>query len=82
MEWHSLNNFDMRGSRKFCQRRSNFDDVFFCLVDERRDDQMPKKVGHWPTSETPFDDDGPTLNAGSGSFLIFQGIWTRIDNKP
>ena len=27
-------------------------------------------------------DDGPTLNAGSSSFVIFQGIWTRIANKP
>ena len=31
----------MRGSRKFCQSGSNFDNVFFCfvLVDEEREDK-------------------------------------------
>ena len=36
----------MRGSRNFCQRGSNFDNVFFLLlflVDERRDDQNSTK---------------------------------------
>ena len=34
--------YSMRGSRKFCQRQSNFDNVFllllFSLVDEGRED--------------------------------------------
>ena len=28
----------MRRSRKFCQKGSNFDNVFFFLVDEERED--------------------------------------------
>ena len=49
----------MRGSRKFCQRRSNFDNVFFIflfLVDEGRVRiQIPLLAGHQrPASETPF----------------------------
>ena len=42
----------MNGSRKFCQRGSNFDNFFFfifCVI------QIPLKAGHhWPASETPF----------------------------
>ena len=49
----------MRGSRKFCQRGSKFDNVFFiclfCLVDEGIDDPNITKMGHHrPASETPF----------------------------
>ena len=60
----------MRGSRKFCQRGSNFDNIF--LIDEGREDlnttiSRPSSarqenavlmVFHWLT------DDGPTLNDG------------------
>ena len=49
----------MRGSRKFCQRGSKFDNVIFiclfCLVDEGIDDANITKMGrHRPASETPF----------------------------
>ena len=36
----------MRGSRKFCQRGSNFDVIF--LVNERRED--PSTIISWPLS--------------------------------
>ena len=55
----------MKGSIKFFQRVSNFDNVF--LVDEGI--QIPLKVGHYrPARETPLAfrrcaNDGPTLNA-------------------
>ena len=48
---------NMRGSRKFCQRASNSDNVFFFvfLVDEGSKDQNYTKTGHdRPASETPF----------------------------
>ena len=43
----------MRGSRKFCQRGSNSDNIFSDNEGERI--QIPLKVGHHrPASETPF----------------------------
>ena len=68
----------MRGSRKFCQRGSNFEAFF--LVDEGREDPNTTKSGpplarqrnaieiafHWRV------DDGPTLNA-SLIALCFSG---------
>ena len=61
----------MRGSRKFYQRWSKFDNVFFFFffffVDERRKDQILLLAGHYGlASETPFQilwraDDGPTF---------------------
>ena len=47
----------MRGSRKFCQRGFNFDNVFF-LVDQGR--KVPNTTISWPSSA----DNVPTLNAG------------------
>ena len=74
----------MRGPRKFCQRDSNFDNVF---LDERISGAIigPPAKRHltddglqiacrWRT------DDSPTLNAGS--FVIYQGIKTCIARKP
>ena len=60
----------IRGSRKFCKRGSNFDNVFFLslfLVDEGREDPNTKIRG--PSSVHPSAkrwraDDDPTLNAG------------------
>ena len=53
----------MRGSKKFCQRGSNCDNVFFLfvcfLVDEGRID--PNTTISGPTSARQ---QGPTLNAG------------------
>ena len=87
----------MRGSRKFCQRGSNFDNVFLYLflVDEVLEDQNttlsgggskyhsrraiigpPAKHLRWRAA------DGPTLNAGLVASRFFQGIWTRIAEKP
>ena len=46
----------MRGSRKFCQTGSNFDNVFFVVDDDKgREDPKTTKAGHhWPASETPL----------------------------
>ena len=63
----------MRGSRKFYQRGSKFENVFFFfffLISGGRI-KMPLLAGHHrPASETPFEmaflwraDDGSTLNA-------------------
>ena len=69
----------MRGSKKFCQRRSSFDNVylfifilFLCLVNEGRED--PHTAISGPSSARRRNavymafrwraDDGPTLNAG------------------
>ena len=63
----------MRGSRKFCQRGSNFDGFFSVLVDEGREDPITTISGpssacqrnailmafHWHA------DGGPLLNSGS-----------------
>ena len=35
----------MRGSREFCQRGSNFDNVYYFLVDEGREDPNTTKSG-------------------------------------
>ena len=44
----------MRGSSKFCQRGSNFDN-FFKLMRGRERIQITLKAGHYrPASETPF----------------------------
>ena len=54
----------MPGSRKFCQRGTNFD-VFGCffLVDEGWEN--PNSTISGPSSVRWRADDGPTLNAGS-----------------
>ena len=47
----------MRGSRKFCQRGSNFDTFLFCIFSLMRGGriQISLLTGHeWPTSEMPF----------------------------
>ena len=49
-----------RGSRKFCQRGSNSDNVCF-LVDEGRGIPNTTKSGQ---AKRHWNDDGPTLNAG------------------
>ena len=65
----------MRGSRKFCQRGSNSNNDF--LLDERREDPNTTIADHRRPA-----DDGPSLNASFGSFVIFQGIRTGISKKP
>ena len=61
----------MRGSKKFCQMRPNFDNVFFFLFNEERKDlNITIRGHHRPASETPLNgvslagDDVPTFNAG------------------
>ena len=77
--------FIIRGSRKFFQRESNFDNVFF--LDEGI--RIPLKAGHHrPASETPFQwrfADVPMMahiECWHGSFVIIQGIGTSIAKKP
>ena len=61
----------MRGSRNFCQRGSNSDNVclLFCYFDEGREDTNNTKRG-------------PSSNAGSVALCLIQGIRTSIVNKP
>ena len=74
----------MPRSRKFFQRGSKFDNVFF-LVDKGMEDTTttingPSLDRQRNTIEMAFHwwaDDGPTL----GSFVIFQGIRTIIAKK-
>ena len=62
----------MRGSRKFCQRGPNTDNVFFFffffLVDGMERIEKPLKWAfRWHA------DNGPTSNAGSVSLCFFRG---------
>ena len=66
----------MRGSRKFCQRGSNFDNVVVFLVDEGWED--PNTTVSRPSSEKRHGvslraDDGPTLNTGLVASRFFRG---------
>ena len=72
---HVMAQTSMRGSRRFCHKGSNLDNVFFVVffsLMRRGRIQIPLLVGHqWPASETPFKwrfAGGPmmaqTLNAG------------------
>ena len=81
----------MRGSKNFCQRGSNFDNVFCCfLVDERRDDQNTTKSG--PSSARQRNaiyiafcwrpDDGLTLNSGLVALRFFRGSVPVLLRKP
>ena len=58
----------MRGSRKFCQRGSNWHFLYFFKSIRGERILLPQKAGHHqPASGTPFRwwaDDGLTLNAG------------------
>ena len=72
----------MRGSRKFCQRGSNFDNVCF-KVDGGREDPCPTLSGPSSARQRNFRlhaDECPTLIAGLAA--IFQGIRTCIARKP
>ena len=80
-------------SRKFCQKKSNFDGFFVCfVVDERREDPNThyKRViiGPPPKRQLAFRwraDRGPTLNAGLlffCSFVVVWGIRSSIARDP
>ena len=79
----------MRGSRKFCQRGSNFDSDFFKFEDERKD---PNSTFRGPSL---FHQQNaiymtfllacqwwPNIECWLCSFVIFQGIETSIAKKP
>ena len=78
----------MRGSRKFCQRGSKFDNVFFSWWGDRGSKCHYK----WATIDPPAKHHlNGVLLAGRwwtniecwlGSFVIFQGILTSIAKKP
>ena len=69
----------MRGSRKFCQRGSNFDNVF--LVDEGRED--PSNTISGPSSAFRWRaDDGPTMNAGLVALRFFRGSGPVLLENP
>ena len=63
----------MRGSRKFCKRGFNSDNVYFIFIWwVERGSKIALKAGwYWPNIECWL-----------GSFLIYQGIWTSIAKKP
>ena len=57
----------MRGSRKFCQRGSNFDNVFFQFDEGRKDTNTTISGPSTARQRMAFRwqaDDGTTLNAG------------------
>ena len=82
----------MRGSRNFCQRGSNFDNVLliflyvFVLIDQGI--QIPLQIGHHRSaSKTPFKwrfagvPMMVNIECWLGRFVIFQGFWTGIAKK-
>ena len=86
--WVNVFAGNMLGSRKFCQRGSNFDNVFF-LVDWRGIIQIPLLAGHLgPTSEMPFNGVSlvcrlwPKIESWLGSFKILRGSGPVLLKKP
>ena len=82
----------MRGSRKFCQRGSNFDwfmTFFFLNVEGREDPNKTISDHHRPASKTPFEwcFAGVPMMAQHwmltrlGGFVILRGIWTSTAMK-
>ena len=72
----------MRGSRKFCQRGSNFDNIFFPVGREDPNKYHYKRaIIGLPAAFRWCADAGPTLNAGLVA-AFFQGIQTCIARKP
>ena len=72
----------MRGSRKFCQRESNSDNVFFYFFYEGSQDPNSTKRG--PSSAHRVSLAGrcwPNIEYWLGIFVIFQEIWTSIAKK-
>ena len=57
----------MRGSRKFCQKDSNFDSVFFCWLEDQN--TTMRRFG-WRNTECWL-----------WGIVIFQGIWSSIAKK-
>ena len=82
--------FASRLNRKFCQRGSHFENVFYKFMRGGMIQIALKAGHHWPTSETPFKwrfAGGPMMALhwvlpGLGSFVILKRIRTRIAKKP
>ena len=77
----------MRGSRKFCQRGSNSDNVYFFLMREERIKIALKEGHHRPAGERHLNGVSlagrrwPNIECWLGSFVISQGIWSSIAKK-
>ena len=69
----------MRGSRKFCQRGSNFDDVF--VLDEAREDPNTTIVGAiiGPPAKPMM---AQYIDCWLGGFVIFRGSETVLLRDP
>ena len=82
----------MRGSRKFYQRGSKFDNVFFFfffVVEWRKDQNTtisgPSSARQGKAIELAFlwrADDGPTLNAGLAALWFWRGSGPVLLKKP
>ena len=75
----------IRGSRKFSQRGSNFDNFFNLMRGEGIQIPLLYVGNHWPASELPFKwlslacQGWPNIECW---LVIFQGIRTSIAKKP
>ena len=78
----------MRGSRKFCQRGSNFDNVFLSWWGERGSKYHHKQTIIGPPAKRHLNGVSlacpwwPNIECWLGSLVIFQGIRTSIARKP
>ena len=68
----------MRGSRKFCQRGSKFDNFFYCIFLADRGIEDPNTALIGPSLARQRN----ACECWLGTFVIFQGIQTSIAKKP
>ena len=83
--WSTQMNAGMYGSRQFCQRGSNFENVF--LVDEGSKYHFKRAIIGPPAKRhlncvSLACRCWPNIECWLGSFVIFQGIRTSIAKKP
>ena len=80
--------YSMRGSRKFCQRGSKFDNVFFSWWGDRGSKYHYKWAIIGPPVKRHLNDVSlvgrwwPNIECWLGIFVIFRGIRTSIAKKP
>ena len=72
----------MRESSKFCQRGSNFDNVFFSWWEEGGPKYHYKRTILGPPAKRLRADDGPTLNAGLVALYFFRGSGPVLLRNP
>ena len=75
----------MRGSRKFCQRGSNFDVFFCCCFFSWWREVGSKHLSSchcWPASETPFKCWWPNIECWLSSFVILRGFRPVLLRNP